>query len=52
MTQTEDLTNAGRRRAADGQVTGGLTRPLQPSGYDDHGISGRSDAGHDDNSAA
>ncbi len=60
MTQTEDLANPDGRPAADGQVpdedleavTGGLTRPLQPSGYEDHRISGRSDAGHDDNADA
>lgn len=56
MTLSEDLVNAERRRIPRGQVpdedlegvTGGLLRPLDPSGYEDHRIGGRSDSGHDD----
>ena len=56
MTLSDDLANADRGHAPDGQVpdedleavTGGLLRPLAPSGYEDHRIGGRSDSGHDD----
>lgn len=56
MTLSEDLVNADCRRPPRGQVpdedlegvTGGLLRPLDPSGYEDHRVGGRSDSGHDD----
>ena len=56
MTPSEDLVNADRGRTPRGQVpdedlegvTGGLLRPPDPSGYEDHRIGGRSDSGHDD----
>ncbi|MCE2539383.1 MAG: hypothetical protein J4G16_03080 [Acidobacteria bacterium] len=56
MTLAEELANADRGRAPDGQVpdedleavTGGLLRPLDPNGCEDHRIGGGSDSGHDD----
>ena len=57
MTTAKDLVNAERRSAPRGPVpdedlegvTGGLLRPLAPSGYENHRSGGRSDSGHDDN---
>lgn len=56
MTPTDDLANADRGRTSHGQVpdedleavTGGLLRPLDPSGHEDHRVGGRSDSGHDE----
>lgn len=56
MKRAEDIENVDNRGPADGQVsdedleavTGGLMRPLEPGADDNHRISRRSDADHDD----
>lgn len=56
MTPSEELSHADHGRAPHGQasdedletVTGGLLRPLDPNGYEDHRIGGGSESGHDD----
>lgn len=56
MTLSEEIANTDCGRAPHGQVpdedldtvTGGLSRPLDPNGYEDHRIGGGSDSGHDD----
>ena len=56
MTQMKELANNESRFGSTGQipdedletVTGGLTRPLDPDGYENDGVGGRSDPGHDD----
>ena len=56
MTLSEDHANADRGGAPHGQVpdedleavTGGLLRPLNPGGCEDHRIGGRLDSGHED----
>lgn len=56
MTLSEELVNPDRGRAPHGQisdedletVTGGLSRPLDPTGHENHRPGGGSDSGHDD----
>lgn len=60
MTQTEDFANTDPRPGTAGElsdedleaVTGGLMRPLAPSGPEDHRIGSGSDAGHEDTTDA
>lgn len=56
MTPSAELANADHGRAPHGQVpdedletvTGGLLRPVDPNGYEDHRTGGGSESGHDD----